>query len=122
MKKLLLAAFVAALVAGTVEARRNCGRSCDTKCEQVCETKCEKRVNCMGKPRLVHQTCSNSCVEGEKPELCYLVPGPRNIVKHTDVQTTITYSCDDKPCCAVNPTAEQIEELRATGAIPSTCN
>ena len=119
MKKLLLVALVAATVAGTAEAgRRGCRTSCAPKCEKVQE--CNR--SCIGKPRLVDCTFSNSCVEGEKPELCYLVPAPRNITKHTDVQTVITYSCADKPCCAVNPTAEQIEELRNTGAIPSTCN
>lgn len=120
MKKLLLVALVAAMVAGTAEARR-CGRrnECAPKCEKI--QNCE-RVNCIGKPRLVDCTFSNSCVEGEKPELCYLVPAPRNITKHTDVQTVITYSCADKPCCAVEPTADQVEQLRASGAIPQTCN
>lgn len=121
MKKLLLAAFVAALVAGTVEAR-HCGRRCETKCEPVCETKCEKRTNCMGKAHIVECTSSSNCVQGDQPELCYLVPGPRNIAKHTDVQTTITYSCVDKPCCAVDPTAEQVQQLRSMGAIPESCN
>lgn len=122
MKKLLLVALVAAMVAGTAEARR-CGQrnNCESKCEKVCETKCEQR-SCIGKPRLVDCTFSNSCVEGEKPELCYLVPAPRNITKHTDVQTVITYSCADKPACAVEPTLEQVEQLRASGAIPQTCN
>jgi hypothetical protein len=117
MKKLLLVALVAAMVAGTAEARR-CRSSCAPKCEPVCE----QRTSCIGKPRIVDCTFSNNCVEGEKPELCYLVPAPRNITKHTDVQTVITYSCADKPCCAVEPTADQVEQLRASGAIPQTCN
>lgn len=118
MKKLLLVALVAAMIAGTAEARR-CGvKSCAPKCE----TRCEERRSCIGAPRLVDCTYSQNCVEGPKPELCYLVPAPRNIVKHTDVQTTITYDCACKPECAVDPTPEQVEQLRATGAIPSTCS
>lgn len=119
MKKLLLIALVAAMVAGTAEAR-HCGRrnSCAPKCEPVCE----QRSSCIGAPRIVECTSSSNCVEGDKPELCYLVPAPRNIVKNTDVQTTITYSCACKPACAVDPTADQVEQLRASGAIPQTCN
>jgi hypothetical protein len=121
MKKLLFVALVAALVAGTADARR---RSCSNySCEPKHEVKCERECGpCIGKPVCVENTTSCNTNQGCPPELCYLVPAPRNVKKHTHVETTITYSCADKPCCAVDPTQDQIEQLRASGAIPATCN
>lgn len=121
MKKLLMLTLAAVLFVGAAEARhRGCCKP--TNCAVECEPKCApKRSNCIGTPRVVECTYSNNCVEGIKPDVCYLVPAERHIKKHTDVQTTVTYSCADAPCCSVVPTEEQLEQLRNEGAIRETC-
>lgn len=117
MKKLLFVVLVAAMVAGTAEARR-CGRRCAPVCEErVCAPRCEERTTCIAPARIVdcQYTCNKN--EGLQPKVCYLVPAPRNIVKHVHVEESVSYSCACKPKCAVNPTQEQLNELENTGAI-----
>jgi hypothetical protein len=119
MKKLLVVALLAASFVGMAEARR-CGRSCAPVCAPVCAPKCAP-AQCIGPARICEVTYSNDCSEGEQPDLCYLVPARRNINKHVHRSEHITYTCGDKPACAVEPTPQQVEELRNAGSIPSTC-
>ena len=119
MKKFLLVALVAAMVAGTAEARR-CGQrnDCAPKCEKVCAPVSK---TCIGAARIVDCTYSDDTSEGEKPDLCYVIPGRRDIVKHVHRTCDTSYSCAPLPCCAAPATAEQIEIFRNAGNIPATC-
>lgn len=113
MKKLLLVALLAASFVGLAEARR---------CSRVCPPKpCVQKSTCIGPARICDVTYSNDCSEGEMPDICYLVPARRHINKHVHRTEHVTYSCADKPACAVEPTAQQIQELRNSEAIPATC-
>ena len=121
MKKLLLIALAAAMFAGVAEARR-CGRNRCDKQVAVCAPKCEQKSNCIGPARVTCTTYSNDCNEGPQPDVCYLVPARRNITKHIHRTEETTYSCGEKPCCAVEPTEQQLNDLRDGGAIPASCN
>jgi hypothetical protein len=116
MKKLLLVALVAFAGFNMVEARRGCSTN---RCETSCEPKCEvKKACCIPAPRVVD--CVSSVCEGEKPDLCGVIPAPRNVIKHVDTQ--ITYTCAPLEGCAVPATEEQVEMFRQNGSVrPTTC-
>lgn len=114
MKKLLLVALVAVSVVGLADAR-SCGKG---RCETSCEPKCAPKACCIPAPRVVD--CVSNVCEGEKPDLCGVIPAPRNVIKHVDTQ--ITYSCAPLEGCAVPATEEQVEMFRQNGSVrPTTC-
>lgn len=109
MKKLLVVALVAVSVVGLADAR--CGRN---SCAPVA---CEKRSSCcIPAPRVID--CVSNMCEGAMPDICGVVPAPRNVIKHIDTQ--ITYSCAPLEGCAVPATAEQVEMFRANGSVRET--
>lgn len=115
MKKLLLVALVAVSVVGLADAR--CGKK-SMSCATSCEPKSEAKACCIPAPRVVD--CVTNVCEGEKPDLCGVVPAPRNVIKHVDTQ--ITYSCAPLEGCAVPATEEQVEMFRQNGSVrPTTC-
>lgn len=109
MKKLLMVALIATSFVGMVEAGR-CGKN---NCERPCEQKCNKP--CI--PAACIVGCENTMCEGEKPQLCALVPARVNVIKHVD--TNISYSCADRPACSVIPSADQVNELVDAGIVPA---
>lgn len=112
MKKLLLVALVAVSAFSLADAR--CRKSCETSCEP----KCAPKACCIPAPRVVD--CVSNVCEGEKPDICGVIPAPQNIIKHVDTQ--ITYTCAPLEGCAVPATEEQVEMFRQNGSVrPTTC-
>lgn len=120
MKKFLLVALMAAMVAGTAEAGRRCGKRNNDCCETKCEVECAPvKKCCIRAPRIVGCTYSDDNSEGQKPDVCYLIPAPLEIEKHVHRTCHTSYSCVPNDC-GVKPTAEQLQQLQAEGSIRST--
>ncbi len=107
MKKLLIVALLAASVAGIAEAR--CGRNNDCCPKQSCRTECPKK--CIRPACIVG--CETSQCEGDKPQICALVPDRVDVIKHVD--TNVFYTCAERGPCSVVPTQAQVDALIGEG-------